>query len=48
MQGMSAERSHFRPGANGKFKLSNGLTCEQCRAEGKLDKGGRKRKFDED
>mgnify|MGYP003333708742 CR=1 FL=1 len=41
-------RSHFRPGANGKFKLSKGLTCEQCRAEGNLDKGGRKRKFDED
>ena len=40
-------RSHFRPGANGKFKLSKGLTCEECRAEGKLDRGGRKRLLSE-
>ena len=37
-------RSQFRPRADGKYYLPKGLTCEQCRAEGNLDKGGRKRK----
>ena len=41
-------RSHFRPAANGKYYLTKGLTCEQCRAGGKLDKGGRKRKHSEE
>ena len=35
-------RSDFRPAANGKFQIYKGLTCEQCRGEGKLNKGGRK------
>ena len=36
-------RSQFRPDAQGKYHIYKGLTCEKCRAEGKLDKGGRKR-----
>ena len=36
-------RSQFRPDASGRYRISEGLTCEPCRAEGKLNKGGRKR-----
>ena len=35
-------RSDFRPSTDGKYHINRGLTCEQCRDDGKLDKGGRK------
>ena len=39
----SLPRSQFRPLPNGKYQINKGLTCEQCRAEGKLPQPGRKR-----
>ena len=39
----SLPRTQFRPTTGGKYQISKGLTCEQCRAEGKLPKPGRKR-----
>ena len=39
----SLPRTQFRPTTGGKYQISKGLTCEQCRAEGKLPKPGPKR-----
>ena len=36
-------RSQFRPDASEQYRISKGLTCEPSRAEGKLNKGSRKR-----
>ena len=38
----SQPRSEFRPSIDRKYHIYKGLTCETCRANGKLDKGGRK------
>ena len=37
-------RTQFRAGKNGKFDLRKPQTCQQCRAEGKLPKAGRKKR----
>ena len=36
-------RSSFRPNSRENFDVSKGLTCEKCRADRKLPRGGRKR-----
>ena len=39
----SLPRTQFRPTTSGKYQISKGLTCEECRAAGKMTKPGKKR-----
>lgn len=41
-------RSEFQPRGDGKFRPSEGLNCNRCRAEGKISKGGRNRRRPDD
>ena len=39
----SLPRTQFRPTTSGKYQISKGLTCEECRAAGQMTKPGKKR-----